>query len=67
MKKVKLLVEVESTQGIIHPVGTIGLEIEDGRMGPLRLIEVRVPDDTLAGGAWYDFLDLFQKEFEYLD
>jgi len=66
--KMRLCVEVESEAepGLIHPVGMTGILVES--LGAHAwLVEVRVPDDTLEGGAWYDTLELDEYQFDVVD
>jgi hypothetical protein len=47
----------------VHPSGSDGLVV--AFLGPgVYLVEIRVPDATLAGGAWHDTLELRDSDFE---
>jgi hypothetical protein len=67
-RKMKLTVDIESQQepGHVHHVGATGILVE-----PLGanawLVEVRVPDPTLEGDAWYETLEVRGDEFELID
>lgn len=65
MTKMKLKVDIESKQepGYTHPAGSQGIIVE--QLGENAwLIEVRVPDETLVGDAWYETIEVYEREFE---
>ena len=63
--KMKLTVEIPSLEEAdhIHRVGAHGIVVEP--LGPNAwLVEVRVPDESLEGDAWYETLEVRGNEFE---
>jgi len=51
---------------LVHPAGSEGLVV--AFLGPgVYLVEIRVPNDQLAGGAWYDTHELRENEFEVVE
>lgn len=47
----------------VHPVGTQGAVVE--ALGPNAwIVELRIPDDSLVGDAWYEVFELRGDEFE---
>lgn len=47
----------------VHPAGTQGTLVEV--LGPdCHLVELRVSDESLVGGAWYDVLDVRPEQYE---
>jgi len=66
-RKMKLKIDIESRQkpGHVHRAGAEGIVVE--RLGRgAWLVEVRVPDESLVGDAWYETLDVRKGEFETL-
>jgi hypothetical protein len=50
----------------VHPAGSDALVV--AVLGPgVYLVEVMVPDDQLASGAWYETLELAEGEFELVE
>jgi len=67
-RKMRLTVEIQSRQeaGHRHRVGTEGIVVDP--LGPNAwLVEVRVPDATLEGDAWYETLEVYWNEFELVE
>lgn len=68
--KMTLLVDVPSDQepGYIHKAGSTGIVVEvlesltEDPNPPVWLAEIRVPDDSLEGGAWYETVELRPEE-----
>lgn len=64
--KLKVAIPSRHTPGHIHPVGASGIVVEP--LGPdAWLVEVRVADDDLVGGAWFETLDVYRHEFELVN
>lgn len=64
METIRLKVAVRSLHkpGYIHGAGTPGIAVEP--LGATAwLVEVRVPDESLEGGAWYETLEVLEDEF----
>ena len=54
----------------VHPAGSEGLIV--AFLGPFLgvnayLVEIRVPDAEMSGGAWYDSMELLEDEFEIVE
>lgn len=50
----------------IHPIGTAGCIVEtigDPDVDPMYLVELRIDDTALVGGAWYEVFELRAHEF----
>jgi len=61
---IRLTVAIPSAyrRGHVHVPGTPGIAVE--QLGPgAWLVEVRIPDDTLEGDAWYETLEVAEHEF----
>lgn len=66
-QKIRLIKDVESQwiDGHVHKAGLMGIVVESvGSDG--WLVEIRVPDTTLEGDAWYECADLTEKYFEFM-
>lgn len=61
--QITLRVPLESQHrpGYTHAVGSMGIAVEH-LGGDVMLIEIRVPDETLVGGAWYETFDVRSHE-----
>lgn len=65
--QMKLVVDIlsEEQEGYVHQAGATGIVVEP--LGPNAwIIEVRVPDTTLEGDAWYETFHVYGHEFELL-
>ena len=63
---IRLTVAIPSAdrRGHVHASGTPGILVE--RLGPgAWLVEVRVPDESLEGDAWYETLEVAEHEFAH--
>jgi len=61
---IRLTVAIPSAyqRGHVHALGTPGIVVE--QLGPgVWLVEVRVPDESLEGNAWYETLEVAEHEF----
>jgi len=68
MQHIELLVTIPSKQekGHIHNPGARGILVE--HLGAhASLVEIRVPDDSLEGNAWYETLEVRNSEFKLVD
>lgn len=64
-QKIRLAVKIRSHRepSYEHPIGANGWIVEI--LGPhTYLIELRVPDPTLIGDAWYEVFDVYDHEIE---
>ena len=46
----------------VHPVGSEGLVVDVVATG-MYIVEIRVSDANVSGGAWYDTLELRDSDF----
>jgi len=61
-KKIRTVKQIATHQAV-HPVGTHGVIVEE--LGPrVWLVELRVPDESLEGDAWYDVVEVRPEEVE---
>lgn len=67
MRKIQLTADIESRRGgHTHRAGASGTMVEP--IGENAwLIEVRVPDETLEGGAWYETIEATGSDFRLVD
>lgn len=62
MKKIKTA-RLIATDQAVHPVGTQGILVE--KLGSqIWLVELRVPDESLEGDAWYETIEVSPEEVE---
>ncbi len=62
---IQITVSIPSQQEAdhIHPAGTAGRVVEH-LGGDAYLLELRVDDASLEGGAWYEAIEAYEHEFE---
>lgn len=61
----KVQVPSEQVAGYVHEPGARGFTVE--KLGENAwLVEIRVPDESLEGDAWYDVLEVRPHEIEFL-
>jgi len=68
MQHIELLVTIHSKQerGHVHKAGARGILVE--HLGArASLVEIRVPDDSLEGNAWYETIEVRNSEFRLVD
>lgn len=66
--KIRLTTQTQSQHhpGVLHEAGAEGIIVE-ALDENTSLVEIRVPDETLEGDAWYDVLDLPNDTFEVVE
>jgi len=51
--------EIKSKQhDYTHPIGSQAFPVEPSKTKNMWIIEIKVPDVTLEGGAWYEIFEL---------
>jgi len=67
-ESVRTLVNLQSPRApiLVHPIGSTGKIV--AFLGPgLYLVDLRIHDESLVGGAWYESFDMREFEFEIFD
>lgn len=65
MKPIKT-VKMIATDQAVHPPGTQGILVE--KLSPrIWLVELRVPDKSLEGDAWYETVEVLPDEIAEVD
>ncbi len=54
----------EERSGHTHPSGTEGTQVETFADGLRCLVELRVADESLIGGFWYDTIEVAVADLE---
>jgi hypothetical protein len=51
--------------GFVHPAGSEAFPVEQSKKdSDLWIIEIRAPDPTLIGGAWYETFELSLSDLD---